>query len=172
VLRDDVIDKLESDEDLADIFEKLENTKQGGMLGPVLIREFNYLKDYFPPDESIKKETRDFLKFVEKHALRERGEEIPLTFSNGDHFNVTIAYIGQPPINLRSYLKRTGEELQEGKRVYILAANEKIQYAKKLTQKSKNSSVVEEYDEVEFIVPETDEREREKAYCVQLVPTK
>jgi len=60
--------------------------------------------------------------------------------------------------------------LKEGKTVYLLAANDKIDPAKEVAELVRDDSIADTVDEVEYTVPESGDRPKEGAYCVQFVP--
>lgn len=151
-------------------FEMIQNVREGGFFGPILLCEYKKLGQYFPPNNSIKLESAKALAFVEKHAIRKRGEDVDLNFEGNGYLSFTIAYVGKWPIVVEDYVARAKENLNSGNSVYLLAADDKISKLEDVQDILENIQEVEESDLITYQTTTDSLEPSDNVACIRASP--
>lgn len=135
-------------------FEKVESTRKGGLLGPILIEEYATLRGYGIPDEVIREECSDYLDFLVEIATKDQGEDVPLDFV-GHHFDVQIGLVGRNPPATDFYTERCKDSLQEHHSVYTLGVgNYTVKWTKEIVEELSDSEFIRERTITKYNFPE------------------
>jgi len=131
-------------------YDQVEETRRGGLLGPVLLTEFEKLTEHGMPNDSIRAETEEFVDFLETISASERGEEVDLTF-DGAYIEVSIGLMAQSAVrDLGPYEKMAKMNLAESETSYILAVGKNIDAAKEVALKTKELPGVDSFFEIDY----------------------
>lgn len=118
----------EQDIEIKEYLNQIIRLDENGMFVQVLLREFiDKANLIFPqePDESLKAESKEFLRFLYNIASKEKNEDVPLTF-NGVYFKTAIIIVAKTEtigkLGFTPYLKRIFNSLEQGiETIYIFA---------------------------------------------------
>jgi hypothetical protein len=146
--------RVSEDNPTREKFEKVESTRKGGLLGPILIEEYSTLRGYGIPDEVIREECSDYLDFLVEIATKNKGEDVPLDFE-GEHFDVQIGLVGKRPPATDYYIQRCEDSLQEHHSVYTLGVGDyTVKWTKEIVEELSGSEYVRERTITKYNLPE------------------
>lgn len=191
VLRDELADLLRNhdhhpdiSENFQRIYKEMDWARRDGTIGSVLLREYEQLKGINAPTDGIFDETKRFLSFVARHAVRGNTEEIDgdipdkyidvdWDFEDPTYFEATIAYIsGGSRQSIQDYVENTRQSLADGRRVYLLAGGHQIKRAKEVQEAVEDLELCREANGVEYELSRDTFKPYHKNYCVQIRPVR
>lgn len=142
---------------------ELNDVRDAGFFGPVLLREYAKLSEAGVPSSDVKTETRDFLMFLDEISSRSPGGAGQLAFP-GQTINVGIGIVGGQR-DAEFYEQLALKSFAKYETTYILAEGEKIPLLKTVHDKLKDRPGVAQWHETEY--PFRDQSRFEQGYCVQ-----
>jgi len=146
--------RVSEDNPTREKFEKVESTRKGGLLGPILIEEYSTLRGYGIPDEVIREECSEYLDFLVEIATKDKGEDVPLDFE-GEHFDVQIGLVGKNPPATDFYIEKCEGSLQEHHSVYTLGVGDyTVKWTKEIVEELADSEFVRERSITKYNLPE------------------
>lgn len=128
--------------DLSQIHNELDNIRDGGFFGPVLLREYSKLSETGWPKDDVREETRDFVRFLDQLSTQ-ANEKRQLAYP-GDTFNVAIGIVGGRDKEYYESLAKISFARYDT--TYILAEGEYISKAEEIHDGLHELPGVNDYD--------------------------
>lgn len=119
---------IKDDNEIEEYLKQIIDLDNNGMFVQVLLREYiDKTNSIFPkePDDSLKAESKEFLRFLYTITSKEKDENVPLRFK-GAHFNVGIIIVAKVEtlgnLGYAPYLKRIFDSVEKGtETIYLFA---------------------------------------------------
>lgn len=165
--------EIDEEKELTENYYKVDDTRRGGIFGPVLLSEYEKLSSYGRPDDQIRRDTEQFLNFLHEIATKNRGEDVPLRYE-GDTIDVHIVLAAKTYIDdADPYIDSCKKGLAKANTTYLLSVGRNIPLAEETVATIKELPGVDEFEETYHLLDDDSYFGGEKeAYCARFESVK
>lgn len=139
---------ISNDDEVKELIQGLIQIDNNGMLVPILLNEFSKASLMIypePPDDCLKYESKEFLRFLKNIATKEPGEASELVF-NQNYFKVAVGLAANPnnynKLGRKFYIDKVFNSIDKGiETVYILGLGKNKEIAEKISLVAKENDI-------------------------------